>query len=292
MKTIDRSTIERFRQHMTAKGRQPSTVESYSRDCETFLDFLSDVGIGVQEVEGATLTEFQSHLKNRGIRDNSVRRSVIGVRQFFRFLQDDLKWDQSPLDESPIPERQEKFSHRVTPENMAGLCSAAVAEFPRLKGYRDLAMLLLLGHEGLKANELIELQWRDFMRAGDGGRLTIRGERARTMTLEAETTEAVSQLRDILKTADQKMIDGPTTPMMLSFKGADGSHAMPGLTRHGVKFALYELGHLAEIKHLNSEDLRHHAMSHKVRLGFTPEMLMNHLGLRTPGKISRHFDEI
>ncbi|MCX6124337.1 MAG: hypothetical protein NTV34_06250, partial [Proteobacteria bacterium] len=81
--------------------------------------------------------------------------------------------------------------------------------------------------------------------------------------------------------------------IMIGFKGSEACYLLPDLTRHGVKFALYELGNLAAIPHLNTEDLRHYAMGHKVRLGFTPEMLMNHLGLRTPGKTSRHFsDEI
>ena len=71
---------------------------------------------------------------------------------------------------------------------------------------------------------------------------------------------------------------------MLGFKGSTASVVIPNLTRHGVKFALYELGNQIKLPQLNSEELRHHAMGHKVAIGFSPEQLMNHLGLRTIGK--------
>lgn len=290
MITIDQSSIEQFRSHMSAKGRQPATVDSYSRDCEAFLTFLQDQGVHGGDIGPGTMQEFQQHLKSRGSRDNSIRRSVIGVRQFFRYLQDTHHWDRSPFDDAPIPERDDSFKHRLTARDMDTLLACARATHPHIKGVRDVVMLTLLGYEGLKVHELIQLEWRDFLRASDGGRLVIRGERNRTITLEAATTEAISQLRDIVQTGDNPKLMQSHSKMMLGFKGSDAKYMVAGLTRHGVKFALYELGTSAGLNHTNSEELRHHAMSHKVSLGFTPELLMNHLGLRTIGKIGRHFN--
>lgn len=291
MKTIDENAIERFSIHNKAKGRQKATVDSYQRDCETFLSFLSLEGVNEKDIEPKTLTDFQVFLKNRGIKENSVRRSVIGVRQFFRFLQEDYGWDQSPFDDVPIPERDEVFTHRILADQILSLQAAIRVESSPLKASRDLSMLLLLAHEGLKAAELIDLEWGDFIAPGAEGILRIRGPRSRNLALESETTQAVAALKKLLAEKELAVMIKPKSKIMMSFKGNDARHIEPELSRHGVKFALYELGNLVGISHLNSEDLRHFAMAHKVALGFTPEALMNHLGLRTPGKISQHFPD-
>jgi hypothetical protein len=60
------------------------------------------------------------------------------------------------------------------------------------------------------------------------------------------------------------------------------------MTRHGLKFVMYELGEKIGISKLNSELLRHHAIRHQLASGKSPEDLMGHLGLRRLGNIARH----
>jgi len=131
--------------------------------------------------------------------------------------------------------------------------------------------------------------WSHFLCTGESGRLSIVGERSRTIALEAETTEALKSFRKIVQNDPRtKTSFGPNSPLFISFKGADARSLIWGITRHGLKFAIYELGESANIKKLNAEQLRHLAMAHKISLGFTPEMVMNHLGLRRIGNIGKH----
>ncbi|MCX6124336.1 MAG: site-specific integrase, partial [Proteobacteria bacterium] len=180
MKTIDESAILRFIDNFALKGRQAATIESYRRDSLSFLEYMTAAGVAAGDVSPDTLRDFQAYLKNRGFRDNSVRRSVIGVRQFFRFLQDDFGWDRSPFDDSPIPERDDSFNPRITPEHIQKLLAAVAGESSALKAARDQVMLLLLGIEGLKAGELIGLEWVDFMPSNSSGILRVKGPRDRT----------------------------------------------------------------------------------------------------------------
>ena len=60
------------------------------------------------------------------------------------------------------------------------------------------------------------------------------------------------------------------------------------MTRHGLKFILYEWGEKAGTKHLNTELLRHFAVTHLLREGRSPEEIMQHLGLRRMGNIAKH----
>lgn len=291
MKTIDDHAIKRFTSYFKAKGRQSATLDSYQRDCESFVKYLEQQGIHTSDISPKTLDDFKDYLRIRGSKDNSIRRSVIGIRQFFRFLQVEQGWDQSPFDDVVIPERDERFNHRLTESHMEALLNEVRSEGSELKSKRDLAMIYLLGFEGLKAAELIGIEWADFLNASQSGHLRIGGSKARTLSLETVTTEAIQSLKQTLIARGQIEMTAARAKLMVGFKGMDARHAESGLSRHGVKFALYELGQKINVSHLNSEDLRHFAMQHKVQLGFTPEMLMNHLGLRTPGKISRHFPD-
>ena len=287
--TLEDSSIRSFKNHLQAVGRGNSTIDAYGRDCGLFLDFLREAGVATGDINPKTLDEFQDFLRAKGAKDNSVRRSVIGVRQFFRFLQDHFRWDQSPFDESILPEREDSFTHCLTSDDLAHLITVARRESSPTKSARDIAMLSVLGIEGIKAGELIALQWRDLFISDMGGRLTIRGERTRSISIEPATLEALKSYEQALATLGKPELTAPNANMFVAFRGQDARALLPEITRHGIKFSLYELGQAAGLQHLNTETLRHHAMAHKIALGFAPDALMQHLGLRTLGKISRHY---
>jgi hypothetical protein len=60
------------------------------------------------------------------------------------------------------------------------------------------------------------------------------------------------------------------------------------MTRHGLKFILYELGDKAGLAKLNTEQLRHFAVSYLIAEGRTAEEIMLHLGLRRLGNVAKH----
>ena len=77
--------------------------------------------------------------------------------------------------------------------------------------------------------------------------------------------------------------------MFCAFKGRDSALQLPSMTRHGLKFALYEIGDKVGIDKLNSETLRHHAVCYLLEKGKTTAEIMEHLGLKRPGNIAKHF---
>ncbi len=76
--------------------------------------------------------------------------------------------------------------------------------------------------------------------------------------------------------------------LFVSFKGKDGSLVLPKMTRHGLKFLLYELGERFHVPHMNTENLRHYAIEHLLANGWEAEQIMQHLGLRRLGNIAKH----
>jgi site-specific recombinase XerD len=211
------------------------------------------------------------------------------VRVYFRWLDERGSIHGSPFDDAPVPAHDHAKARVISEDQVNLMLTGAMIEDSKLKSIRDTMLILLLAREGLKVSELTLLKWSHFFATGSSGRLSIPGDRARTIGLEAETTEVILQCRKALSEDHRtKGLLGPDSAMIVAFKGADARAVQFGITRHGLKFAIYELGLLAQLKHLNAEQLRHAAMEHKLMLGFTPDMLMNHLGLRRIGNIGKH----
>ena len=98
---------KQFENSLKASGKQASTVDSYRRDAECFLNYLKQEGIGLSQVEAQTLVDFQTWTSNYD-KENSIRRKMIGARIFFRFLSAEVfKTVESPLDTTAIPTRNE-----------------------------------------------------------------------------------------------------------------------------------------------------------------------------------------
>jgi integrase/recombinase XerD len=289
MLTIDSQKISGFRSFMGSKGKQKSTLDSYSRDMANFIQFLDEENVSSGNISIAALEEFKGWLQNRGSKPSSIRRAVIAIRMFFRWLEEIGELHGNPFEDLPVPSHEYTSARNIPIEKMNMMMDVARSGANSLKSSRDLVLLLILSREGLKASEVVSLTWSSFFAAGESGRLTIAGDRMRTIGLEAETTHAIKAYRKILQTDNRTKGElNPTSPLFVSFKGADARAVQFGITRHGLKFAIYELGIAADLKQLNAEQLRHFAMAHKISIGFTPEMLMNHLGLRRVGNIGKH----
>jgi integrase/recombinase XerD len=279
-----------FAESLRLRGKLPATVESYVRDAQRFVAFTQEVGLPLKDVEPATMVAFQDYLRHELCeRENSIRRTVIGVRLFFRFLMFTLKKGESPFDVVPIPQRDERLPKTLVAEQIDLLLKVAADETPEIKAARDVAMVVLLSYEGMKANELIQLRWVDLLDDGSNMTLAIPGTRARVIRLAASCRESLLRYREFhAQLSSRGITQTPHQHIFIAFKGREGGSLLPSMTRHGLKFVLYELGEKIRLPTLNTELLRHYAVSHLIGLGRSPEEVMHHLGLRQLGNIAKH----
>lgn len=163
--------------------------------------------------------------------------------------------------------------------------AAAKANTPAIKGARDELIVSLLGREGLKATELVNLTWDDIGRGvtkpdGDYQWNFIRLNRGdaffeRWLEISVESADLLRAYRDLCPVP---LSDG--RPVFIGFKGRGGRDRYElGLTRHGLKFMLTELGNKLGIK-LNAERLRGEALERMVKAGMTEKEIQKRLGLR------------
>ena len=190
-----------------------------------------------------------------------------------------------------IPPRNEELPEGLEEDEFDRLLTIAQNSTPEIKASRDAAILALLGYEGLKATEIIALSWDDFLNESGRGSLKLPGTRSRVITLNSITTEFIQSYKRVF---NKLRFEVSRPNIFVAFKGREAAKISPKITRHGLKFMLYELGVKIERTGLNTELLRHHAINYMIREGKSPEEIMGHLGLKRLGNIAKHFakDEI
>ena len=275
---------EKFAGYLKSLGKQPATISSYKRDIKKLEIFLRESRIDKDTLDQDGIRAFIEWLETHD-KHNSVRRNIIGVRQYYRFLADsDGSWE-SPFDSIIIPVRDESLPDGLEEEDLECIEAAALSQKGKFKRSRDLSIVRLLALEGVKASELLAIEAKHLLLQNTSGSLKIEGLKARMISLQVQTVQAlISYMKHYKDVAAKNQFKY----LFLSFKGRDLSLLSEPMTRHGLKFLLYELGAESGIKHLNSELLRHFAINFQIGLGKTSAEIMAHFGLKRLGNIGKH----
>lgn len=282
--------IRHFSGYLKSQGKSPATIDCYCRDARNFLEYATAQGLDIQHIEAQSLLEYKSFLEPTD-RENSVRRKIISIRQLFRCLKSSRLIPTSPFDEVPIPVRNDSLPLNLDEQAIEQLLAYhATNRFSSLKASRDAAILHLLGVEGLKANELIQLMWHHYRSSPVTPTLHVSGLRARTLEISKDTALTLDRYRSVFLQNEKEHANfRGSEQVFLAFRGRDGTHTIPQLTRHGLKFALHEIGERHSLSNLTTEILRHYAIQQFIAKGASLEFILRHLGLKRPGNVAKHF---
>ncbi len=145
------------------KGLAGNSLAAYRRDLLEFCTWCARRGVVPEGCSRSELQDFLLHQRERGLGARSVARSLIAVRQWFRFLglaeaaqADPTQGVQAPRWGRPIPDTLapaaiEQMLAAADEGGATGACSRALRR-------RDLAMLHLLYGSGLRVSELVGLR--------------------------------------------------------------------------------------------------------------------------------------
>jgi len=201
--------IDSFLTYLTAvKGLSKNTLESYGRDILKLAVFLEGKDITrIDQVGYKHILDFLTYLKEQGLNTRSTSRTLISVRQFFKFLLAEKFIESDPTFLIRTPKIKRGLPETLSLEDVEKLLSSPDESSP--EGIRDKSMLEVLYATGIRVSELVELGLNDvnfelgyIIAYGKGSkqRIVPIGEKAKI------------KLREYLDTSRPKLLKSRTSP--------------------------------------------------------------------------------
>jgi len=153
--------LDSFLTYLTVeKGLSKNTLESYGRDVRKFLLFLEEGQIKtIQEIKYENILDFLSHFKKQGFSDTTTVRTIVSIKQFFKYLLLEKIIKEDPTSQIRTPKMKKSIPGIISLEDVERVLASPNESTP--EGIRDLAMLEVLYATGIRVSELIWLKLND-----------------------------------------------------------------------------------------------------------------------------------
>lgn len=252
-----------YLQHET--DLSPATVRNYLGDVELFMAWYEQVWSAGQEavfspkaITTPTLTRYRDYLKDQQrLKPATINRYLISLKRYFDWAASTTRVTRDPA--RPVkPVDQTPQAPRHLSDKEEGDLVAAVEQEGKL---RDIALIVLMLHTGLRVGEVCSLTWEDVTLQERSGLLKVwgKGQKYREVPLNATARKVLAEYQ-IWLVNQGKALKGQ---VFVSQRTGQS------LTPRGVRFMLDKYARRAGVEDLGPHDLRHrfgYRMAEKVPL--------------------------
>ncbi len=169
------------------KNVSPHTERSYRSDLEQLAEFLGDrdlAGIGHQD-----LRQFLGHLITRKVKKSSLARKLSAVRAFFKYLNREGIVPGNPARLIATPKQDKRLPAVLTVDDALRLMNAP--EGGAVTDLRDRAVLETLYSTGIRASELVGINFEDINRNDRLIRIRGKGRKERIVPVGRKALDAI-----------------------------------------------------------------------------------------------------
>jgi len=255
------------------RNLSPRTVESYARDLRQFGSWLLAEGIGLGEVDRATVRSYLGQRRDAGLSARSAARALSALRGFLAFLIRESVVSTNPAADLESPRLWRTIPHTLSSDEVEALL--AVPDVATPAGLRDRAMIETLYATGVRVSELVNLTVDGLHLDPGFVRVLGKGRKERLVPLGQS---AVAWLERYLRDARPALNRHRRPEVFLNLRGGR-------LTRQGFWKILRGHGVRAGITtHLSPHVVRHSFATHLVENGAdlrAVQMMLGHASLTT-----------
>ena len=265
--------LDEFLNHLRVeRGLALLTLEAYARDLQKWTAFLGARKKGVLEAARADVQAFLLSLARKKLDAKSINRTLVAVRQLYKFLREEGRMEVNPTEHVDAPKTWRRVPQVLSHDEVERLLAAPDPATPQ--GVRDRAMLELLYATGLRVSELVGLT-EDQLDLGMGVvRAFGKGSKERMVPMGEV---AVERLREWL--------DGPREAW-----AALGKHrGRVFLTRRGSGMTRQGFWKLL-LGHAKTARIHRRISPHKLRHSFATHLLERGADLRAVQAMLGHAD--
>ena len=266
---IDEELVESFLNYLIVEcGLSENTIKGYKSDLRNFSNYLKNRGIKrFQDLRANMIVDYIEKEKQRGLSENSISRSLVTVKMFYKYMITEGKISRNPMSSISSPKLQKHLPevlHYKAVEKML-----QVPDCNEKLGIRDKAILELMYATGARVSEVatIKVSWVSL----DYGfiRCQGKGSKQRIVPIGTEATNAVRKYLQDVRPLLSKGKDGET--LFLSRTGKK-------LRRENIWELVRKYAKCAGIKNVSPHTLRHSFATHLLEGGADLRSVQEMLG--------------
>lgn len=148
------SVLEGYLKELQRKSLSKNTIDAYNRDITKFKEFATNREEDLNSVTTVTIMAYVQHLEKTGHATSSIVRSIVSIRNFYKYLIKKGIVLEDPTLSYDIPKVQRNIPKILSVEEVDALLNSPDSS---KKGLRDKAMLELMYATGTKVTELLTL---------------------------------------------------------------------------------------------------------------------------------------
>lgn len=272
-----RNIIKKFSAYLKSNDLSDYTVIGYTTDLNKFSRWYLDTTeckMDISAVGPLDIAEFKRHLIDLGQKPATINRALTSLSVFF-----DWAVDKNIITENYAINIKKVRQGKVAPKSLSRKEQLALMRAVQTSGKsRDIAIVTLLLHTGLRVSELCALTPGDIVLRARSGTLTVRfgkGGKRREVPLNATARKALSGWLD-----KRGQIEGP---LFTSQKGG-------GLQPRAVEHLINKYARQAGLENVSPHSLRHTFCKLLVDAGESLDrvaILAGHTNLNTTARYTR-----
>ena len=240
------SYLTQFSETLRAEARSENTIQSYLSDLKHFAEWFE--GTNGEEFKPGAITpidvgEYKSYLQTvKGFKPATINRRLAAIKRLCRWAR-----TQGLIEENPASEIKGVPRARTAPKALTRREAAHLVRMAQRHGSkRDVAILQLLRHTGVRVSELVNLTLEDLQISERKGQITVRygkGGRYREIPLNRDARRALREYLAVRPKVEDKHL----------FIGQRGN----GLGRAAVYDVVTKYARLAGLEDVSPHTLRH-----------------------------------
>jgi integrase/recombinase XerC len=249
--------LQDYRDYLHDQDKSEQTVKAYMADLTSFSRWFQQTTrepLDLEHVTPMEIIDYRNAMLDWGKKPSTINRSLISISSFCQWAQQNDLIPSNPA-EGVRSVAEEPLAPRALERKEQLALLRAVRKSDNL---RDLAIITMLLHTGMRVGELCNLRVSDIRISTHSNMVTVRegkGTKRRNIPLNSTV---ISILKDYLKSLDTDehvvLITGPN-PEKERFLFY-GQKRMP-LTDRGVRYIIQKYAYNAKIEHLSPHVFRH-----------------------------------
>jgi integrase/recombinase XerD len=254
------------------RGLSANTLEAYERDLKKLERFAAERDRELVTIQRADVLDFIRHLRESGLEPQSLARTLVTVRNLYKFLILDGHIHHDPTVNVESPKAWQTLPKFLTKEEVDKLMEEP--DVTTDEGLRDRAMTELLYASGLRVSEMVSLKLTDVDL--DAGLVTCLGKGSKERRVPIGRA-AIEWIRRYLPARRRMAGDRNQDRLFVTLRGTP-------MTRQMYWRRLVDYGDRARLGRITPHMLRHTFATHLLEHGAdlrSVQMMLGHGDIST-----------